>query len=409
MRRVTYIMMGVILVVTVVVMVVSVQRSVPAKPPSLVGARTWFDLIGDDNDVNDRRRMRKMSAPFQSVARTAYAMIPTEIRGLQWMPAQTHGGVVWIRLGSPPLIIRRRRRLPESAADDDDHDDLTGIHGGSSSSSPSWVVSTADWIRRTVHSGGGRGVEWDLDTFAQTWLPRLTSPTVLVTTDGDASVPSDLRPDTVQAILECRLVRAWFTQNWDGRLVHPKLRPMPIGLDLQARWFGLDKWPEQRVRHIESIPRTPDASRRMRLWSDGHLKTFPGRHGDPRATLQRLVRDPASRHQCRIDAPERRLDVDDVWRRYASYAMVVSVHGNGLDCHRTWEALFLGAVVVTTHSSLDVLLDPWRVLYVSPDFSELRDTAWVDREWRRLVETRPAWCPIDRSEWLARFRAALDE
>ena len=45
----------------------------------------------------------------------------------------------------------------------------------------------------------------------------------------------------------------------------------------------------------------------------------------------------------------------DLWRTRGKYAFVVSPHGNGLDCHRTWEALSLGHIVIVPSSSLDSL------------------------------------------------------
>ena len=47
------------------------------------------------------------------------------------------------------------------------------------------------------------------------------------------------------------------------------------------------------------------------------------------------------------------------------YSFVLSPHGNGLDCHRTWEALVLGCIPVVKTSSLDKLYDDLPVLIVN--------------------------------------------
>ena len=44
-----------------------------------------------------------------------------------------------------------------------------------------------------------------------------------------------------------------------------------------------------------------------------------------------------------------------MWRRRGEFAFVLSPPGNGLDCHRTWEALALGHIVLVPSSSLDRL------------------------------------------------------
>jgi hypothetical protein len=45
----------------------------------------------------------------------------------------------------------------------------------------------------------------------------------------------------------------------------------------------------------------------------------------------------------------------EMWRRRGEYAFVISPHGTGLDCHRTWEALALGHIVIVPSCSIDPL------------------------------------------------------
>ncbi len=51
--------------------------------------------------------------------------------------------------------------------------------------------------------------------------------------------------------------------------------------------------------------------------------------------------------------------------RQSEYAFVISPHGNGVDCHRTWEALALGCVPIVRTSPLDALYEGLPVLIVS--------------------------------------------
>ena len=87
------------------------------------------------------------------------------------------------------------------------------------------------WIRLGTRSRDG--LTCDLDHFVRGALPTIRNPFALITTDGDASVPSDLSPQTVRALLACPWLVAWHTQNHDGSH-HPKLLPLPIGLDLHT-------------------------------------------------------------------------------------------------------------------------------------------------------------------------------
>jgi hypothetical protein len=54
----------------------------------------------------------------------------------------------------------------------------------------------------------------------------------------------------------------------------------------------------------------------------------------------------------------------EMWRQRGQYVFVLSPHGMGLDCHRTWEALALGHIVIVTSSSLDSLYEDLPVITI---------------------------------------------
>jgi len=60
----------------------------------------------------------------------------------------------------------------------------------------------------------------------------------------------------------------------------------------------------------------------------------------------------------------------ELWKRKGEYAFSVSPHGNGLDCHRTWEDLVLGCIVIVKTSPLDALYEGLPVVIVK-DWSEI--------------------------------------
>ena len=53
------------------------------------------------------------------------------------------------------------------------------------------------------------------------------------------------------------------------------------------------------------------------------------------------------------------------WENQISYSFVLSPHGNGLDCHRTWEALVLGCIPIVKKSEIDALYEDLPVLIVN--------------------------------------------
>ena len=70
-----------------------------------------------------------------------------------------------------------------------------------------------------------------------------------------------------------------------------------------------------------------------------------------------------------------------LWQTKGAYAFSISPHGNGLDCHRTWEDLALGCIVIVKSSSLDVLYEGLPVVIVN-DWSEVTEEnmrLWLTR------------------------------
>ena len=53
------------------------------------------------------------------------------------------------------------------------------------------------------------------------------------------------------------------------------------------------------------------------------------------------------------------------WNIQKDYAFVISPHGGGFDCHRTWEALALGCIPIVKTSKIDILYDELPVLIVN--------------------------------------------
>jgi hypothetical protein len=62
----------------------------------------------------------------------------------------------------------------------------------------------------------------------------------------------------------------------------------------------------------------------------------------------------------------------ETWKTQSEYAFVISPHGNGLDCHRTWEAISLGTIPIVKTSQLDPLFDGLPV--------------WIVKDWNQVNE-----------------------
>ncbi len=293
-----------------------------------------------------------------------YPAFPTRYRVLSLRYLRRRKGIIWLRLGSDP-------EKPELA----------------------------------------NGALGDINTFARDVIGTFTGPVVLVTTDGDRSVPSGLPWETVMRILADPRIVAWYSQNLDNSFVHKKLSPIPIGIDFHTR---IRKGIGPRKKSIlfgYAIRNSIEPKNRvLRIWSDVHLEQdlgnmveeFPDDMGKPgaalfgtRGELRSAVEQ--NRLDAVVDAPEGRLPVEKVWEIYGRYFFVISLPGHGIDCHRTWEALALGAAVITIHSPIDPLLERYRVIFL--------DRVPEDNEWWRPMQS-PGW--LEQARDIVEGREPLD-
>jgi hypothetical protein len=206
-----------------------------------------------------------------------------------------------------------------------------------------------------------------LRSFVRQILPLVKANFILVTGDSDSCVPSELGRET-RAVLECSRVMHWYTQDYDASGPPEKFSPIPIGVDFhmiseKAVWGENVSFPLEQERAIVSAAKAlpPLLARQPRVYIDfgwqrgfGLYRRFHPLEGtifhESRRRIAKRLRGNA-RVYCQSGPLPRR----EMWRRRGEYVFVLSPHGMGLDCHRTWEALALGHIVLTPSSSLDPL------------------------------------------------------
>ncbi len=253
------------------------------------------------------------------------------------------------------------------------------------------------WVRLSSISRDGKPC--DLDNFVRGALPTIRRPFVLVTTDGDASVPSHLAAGTVAALLDSPWLISWHTQNYDGH-PHPKFAPLPMGIDLHTPRFRSS--PRRLVAEMERIraSRQPLDQAPLRLLCDLEVSL---------ASDERRRAVAALRNCSHVDFVRKRIPQTAIWRLYAEYPFVLSAAGHGLDSHRTWELLYLGAIVVTRTSPLDRLFEGLPVVIVK-DWNEAADkrnlSRWLGR-YGRLTDRKHVWGRLDPGRLIGSLREIL--
>ena len=220
-----------------------------------------------------------------------------------------------------------------------------------------------------------------LPTFVNKVLPFIQVPFKLLTNNSDSTIPDDYQSES-DILLNNPLLITWFAQNCSG--THPKLVKVPIGLDYHSMrphpserkrmaWeskqnhaWGIKKHPTEQEWDLMTLRNSskPYFERQMKAYANFQF-TMWTRYGkvDRKDAIEKIPKDlvfyqpyKATRYVC--------------WKNMVQYAFVVSPHGNGLDCHRTWEALALGCIPIVKTSGLDPLFDDLPV-WIVQDWTEV--------------------------------------
>jgi len=133
------------------------------------------------------------------------------------------------------------------------------------------------------------------------------------------------------------------------------------------------------VEYIRDADMKPFYQRKLRIYSNVLL--CPDRFNDRISAVGTIPADLISQQNGFIPRTQ-------TWRNMSEYAFVLSPFGNGMDCHRTWEALLCGCIPIVRSSVFNELFDGLPVLIVDK---------WEDVSLRLLVHT------------IAQFKDKLDK
>jgi len=185
---------------------------------------------------------------------------------------------------------------------------------------------------------------------------------VLVTGDCDWSLPSDIFPNPADFLtfIESNKIIHWFSQN--GIVDHPKFTRIPIGLDYHTMSKNDHEWgsklsPMLQEQQLADLNMNHFANRGIKCYSNFHFSMNTRFAQDRKDAIEGIPK-------MLMHYEPTKLPRHDSWKNQVKYAFGVSPHGNGLDCHRTWEILCLGSIAIVKSSNLDSLFEDLPVLIV---------------------------------------------
>lgn len=172
-----------------------------------------------------------------------------------------------------------------------------------------------------------------IDIFLSQYHPKIENPYILITHNSDKGITKKY-----QKALDDSKILAWFSQNIE--FDHSKLHPIPIGIANQY-------WCHGNVKRVQKIfQKKLFLEKKYSLYMNFQQLTFP-----ERVYVNQLFQKKSYIYKA-------------IQKKYELYLQdlvkskfVLSPRGNGLDCHRTWETLLMGAFPIVKTSPLDKIYE----------------------------------------------------
>jgi hypothetical protein len=216
--------------------------------------------------------------------------------------------------------------------------------------------------------------------FTKNVLPQIRVRFKLVTGDCDETIPKDvLSKHAFQKFINDQRLIHWYSQNL--AIQHPKMTGIPIGLDYhtlaeerhQVWGDALPSIEQEKMLYEILLSSTPLKSRKLMCHANFQFNKGAGYARKDRSDALKQVPKELVYYQ------PRPLPRKETWEGQAKMTFVLSPHGNGYDCHRTWEALALGCIPIVKTSPIDYLFENLPVLIVQ---------SWADVTEQLLSDTR---------------------
>lgn len=188
-----------------------------------------------------------------------------------------------------------------------------------------------------------------LDKYFEEIHPKINCNYILITHNGD----NEINKEIVNKYLDNKIIH-WFAQNVS--VDHPKLTPIPIGLENRKYCNN------GVISYLKKATKSSKEKINKILYGFNILTNLTERQAAYNILSKLTIGD-------KIDGwpfPK------EYFEMLARYKFVASPPGNGIDCHRTWEAMYLETVPIVKDSLL--------VQY----FRSLNLPLWVVTDWKEL-------------------------
>ncbi len=164
--------------------------------------------------------------------------------------------------------------------------------------------------------------------------PRIQVAYILISHNSDQHIT-----DYYTRFIDNKILH-WFGQNI--LCTHSKMTPIPIGI--QNRIYDPNNITMTHIYKQQTYPPKKQL---------GIMGAFNTHTNSTRATIaDLLVQNP-------LGTFFKKLSLSDYYTKLSSFDFCVSPEGNGFDCHRTWESLYVGTIPIVTTNAATIF---WKTL-----------------------------------------------
>lgn len=195
---------------------------------------------------------------------------------------------------------------------------------------------------------------------------NFSKPFILITHNGD--LPVD---ESYSQYLDEELLISWYGQNICFK--HPKLKSIPIGLANEI-------WPHGNVEVFEKVM-SKNLEKNNLIYVNFDVNT----------NLKERTYCLSELHSKGLKMSEK-LGFENYLEKLSQSYFVISPNGNGIDCHKTWEALYLKTIPIVTNSfnisfyknSPILVLEDWKNLQIENITIDLYNKIWSNFDVNKL-------------------------
>jgi len=198
-------------------------------------------------------------------------------------------------------------------------------------------------------------------------LDKINNKYILIIGGSDKTFPEEVLGDNSDKYINDEKCIQIFAVN--SRISSGKVNQMPIGIDY-ATLSGIEAWgmgvtkakkQEEELQSVKDIS-LPFFQRKIVCYANFSLTDEVlklRKYGYNRKDAIKSIPNELIYFQ------QDKIPRIETWKKQSEYAFVISPLGNGMDCHRTWEALCLGCIVIVKTSFLDPMYEGLPVLIVN--------------------------------------------